>query len=313
MTVGFKGSNNKMYNAKSDPYSILGVEANASTSEIKRAYRQLAKKLHPDMNPGDVAAAARFSDASKAYDLLVDSEQRLKFDRGDIYADGTPRGIRRTQKKAAETTSPFHRPRRGNSSATYYTHDFAQKSGAKDREAPQKAKTEATIKLELDFLEAALGCKKTVKNGLKKFDVTIPAGSDDGKKLRVKSTHSGRSLEKDIIIELKVTAHPFFTRKGRNIHLDLPISIQEAVQGAKLKVPTIHGEVIIAVPAGSNSGTVLRIKNNGIKDQQANGDQFVRLMVMLPDDVDDMLMSFVKMWPAEYGQNVRERSGIYKK
>lgn len=313
-----------MYNAKSDPYSILRVDPSASTHDIKRAYRVLAKQYHPDLNPGNKQASEYFADVSKAYELLSNSEQRLKFDRGDIYADGTPRGIRRVIKKRSETTAQkekasakqhakstdAQKPKtsaRGNSRTTYYTNDFAQ------MHATTSPAPEAQTKLTLTFLEAVKGCQKTLEHGHKKFNVNIPSGSEDGKKLRIKSTTTGRSLEKDLIIELKVMPHAFFTRKSRDIHLDLPISIQEAVEGTKVKVPTIHGEVTIAIPAGANSGTVLRIKNNGIKTPEASGDQFVRLMVMLPDDIDDMLRSFIRMWPSEYGDTVRKRSGIYKK
>ncbi len=304
-----------------NPYDILGVTKDASDKEIKAAYRKLAKSLHPDLNPGDRDAEARFKAISAAYNLLGDKEKRARFDRGEIDASGseTPQ-------------NPFYRQHAGDGSRHHYyssegfsdfgdESDFfadlfaqARRQGRTQGESGPRAFRGADIRyrLAIDFLDAARGAKRrvTMPDGIA-LDITVPAGVADGQTLRLKGKGGpgqGGGPAGDAYVTLEILPHPLFRRDGRDILLDLPITIDEAVLGGKITVPTIHGKVTVPLPAGSNTGRVLRLKGKGIagKAGEEAGHQFITLRVMLPDKPDDELRDFMIRWRETHRYDVRQ-------
>ena len=320
-----------------DPYQILGVPRSASADDIKSAYRKLAKKLHPDLNPGRKDIEQKFKEVTAAYDLLSDAGKRAKFDRGEIDAHGQPRGFGGGGAGFGGSGggfggfggfggNPYGGARSTRSDDPFSAFGgmediFAQFMGGGRRQqrsaqsgpqpgasAPRGA--DVTYATAVSFIEACLGGKKrvTLENG-KTLDITIPAGVEDGHKLRLKG--QGRTsrggAEGDAIIELKIDAHPFFTRKDKDVTLELPVSLPEAVLGATVTVPTLDGQVSLKVPKGANTGTTLRLKGKGVA---AKGDMFVKLKVVLPDPAPRELTDFVEKWSKKHPYNPRQAAGF---
>ncbi len=296
-----------------DPYKFLGLDKSASAEEIKAAYRKLAKKLHPDLNPGDSAIEQKFKEISQAYGILGDSDKRQRFDRGEIDASGQ-------ETAAARAGSGFYRAYADGGQGNKYTRfEFGPEFDVEDifsdlfsrRGARRGADVNYAVKV--SFQEAALGAKKRIRLAAgKTLDVTIQPGTENGQTLRLKGqgrpgptktgrgkTGRGHAPAGDAFIRVEVVPHPYFVRDGRDIRLDLPITLKEAVLGASVQVPTIHGKVAMKIPPGANSGQSLRLKGKGVpagKGQPA-GDQYVRLSVMLPDEPDEALKDFIEGWP----------------
>jgi DnaJ-class molecular chaperone len=306
-----------------DPYKTLGVAQGASADEIKKAYRKLAKKLHPDVNPGNKKVETQFKEATGAYDLLSDAEKRRKFDAGEIDDQGNPRGFSgwgNTAGRGAGAAGARRGPRAADagiddSIADDLFRDFfnfgrggGQRPGVKMRGA------DVTYKAEVAFLEAARGAKKrlTLSDG-KTLDITIPPGTVDGQSLRLKGQGlpgQGGAPNGDAYVEIGVKAHPYFEREGSDILLECPISLSEAVLGGQITVPTIDGNVSLKVPQGSNTGTQLRLKGKGVPDPKGQrGDQYVRFVVVLPRQMDSELEQSVERWAKTHGadQDVREK------
>jgi DnaJ-class molecular chaperone len=286
-----------------DPYTVLGVKKDASQGEIQKAYRRLAKKLHPDLNPGNKKAEEEFKEVSAAYDLLGDADKRARFDRGEIDASGSERPQQRYYRDFAE-------------GASQYASDagFADFAGSDDilsqifgegRGNFRMRGRDVHYRLELDFLDAINGGKReiTLPDG-SALDVNIPAGTRDGQILRLRG--KGRAGSRggqpgDALVEIEIRPHRFFVRKGDDIHVDLPISLSEAVLGGKVKAPTPSGAVTMTVPKWSNTGTVLRLRGKGISRQDGSkGDEFVTLKVVLPEKPDSELEKFVAHWRGSY-------------
>ena len=306
-----------------DPYKTLGVAQGASADEIKKAYRKLAKKLHPDVNPGNKKVETQFKEATAAYDLLSDAEKRRKFDAGEIDDQGNPRGFSGWG-NAAGRGGAGAGARRGpraadvgidDSFADDLFRDFfnfgrggGQRTGVKMRGA------DVTYKAEVAFLEAARGAKKrlTLSDG-KTLDITIPPGTMDGQSLRLKGQGlpgQGGAPNGDAYVEIGVAPHAYFEREGSDILLECPISLGEAVLGGQITVPTIDGNVSLKVPKGSNTGTQLRLKGKGVPDPKGQrGDQYVRFVVVLPRQMDSELEQSIERWAKTHGadQDVREK------
>lgn len=285
------------------PYDILGLKPGADAEDIRKAFRKLAKKLHPDVNPGDKQAESRFKDLNAAYEFLSDPVRRGRFDRGEIDADG-----RETFTRAyADAHGPGHGAGDfrfafgGEPPEEIFEHLFGQRfAGSRSRGE------DVRLRMVVELTDAALGAVRRVTVGGRSLDVTIPAGVEDGQTLRLKGQGlpgTGGGTAGDVLVEVTVAPHRLFTRKGADIHLDLPVTLGEAVLGAKVTVPTLTGKVAVGVPAGANSGTVLRLKGKGIK----GGDLYVTLKLMLPERLDDDLIAFVRDWSARHAYDPRAR------
>lgn len=302
-----------------DPYQVLGVSKGATDAEIKKAFRNLAKKHHPDTKGGDVAAQKRFQEISAAYDILGDKEKRAKFDSGEIDAGGNPRGF--DPRSHGYEGGPFGRGAGGGARDFHFTWtnegDAAETFRAEDifadllgglggrRGKGQTRKGgDFSISTTVSFEEAARGGTRRVAlpDG-EQIDVKIPAGLKDGQQIRLKGRGgAGRNggPAGDILIAVSVAPHPWFVRDGNDLRMDLPVTLKEAVLGGRVQVPTLSGSVQMTIPPNSNTGSVLRLKGKGIAAGPAAGDLYVKLVVTLPDQPDAELKTFAEVWTASY-------------
>ncbi|MFN3459038.1 MAG: DnaJ C-terminal domain-containing protein [Novosphingobium sp.] len=312
-----------------DPYSILGVPRSASEKDVKSAYRKLAKELHPDTNKDNPKATERFSEVTRAYDLLSDKDKRAKFDRGEIDADGNPAG-------------PFGGGFGGGGFGGHqggFRHDggfeggfggggpdigdifeglFGGRGGMGGmgggmggaRRGPPPKGANVNYRLQVSFVDAATRANQriTLSDG-KTVDLKLPAGLESGQQMRLGGKgEPGPGGSGDAIVTIEIGSHPFYERDGDNIRLDLPISLAEALNGAKIKVPTVDGAVMLTVAPGSSSGRTLRLKGKGFtRKDGSRGDQLVTLQIDLPaDDVD--LKARLEGWADM--RNLRGKLGV---
>ncbi|UEM22655.1 DnaJ domain-containing protein [Skermanella mucosa] len=308
-----------------DPYEILGLSKTATDDDIRKAYRKLAKKFHPDINPGKADAEARFKDISAAYALLSDSEKRARFDRGEIDASGaeTPRSFYRGFADAGgggrygteehfvdnEDIESFF--------ADLFSHRGAGRSGAGTGGAAgtggfRMRGGDVNYSLRVPFLDAAKGSRKrlTLPDG-RTLEVEIPAGIDSGQTVRLKGQGGpglGGGPAGDALIRIEVDPHPVFRREGRDVRIDLPVTLAEALLGAKVRVPTVDGAVAMTIPKGADSGTVLRLKGKGMPASPGGerGDQYVTVRPVLPRQPDAELEEFIRRWYDSHPQDPRE-------
>jgi DnaJ-class molecular chaperone len=321
-----------------NPYSVLGVSKDASQDDIKKAYRKLVKAYHPDRNPGDAATEQKFKDVSAAYAIVGDPAKRKKFDRGEIDAEGRDRpewqfhrayeqaGAGRGRGGAGFGAGGAGGPGGGfgGFSADFFEDLFAGRAraggaggpGAGAGAAGFKARgTDVAYQMEVDFLEAANGAKKPlVLSSGRSVTVTVPPGTESGTTLRLKGqglAGMGGGPAGDALVEVTVRPHRHFTRKGRDIHLDLPVTLTEAVKGATVPVPTLKGKVSLKIPAGSNTGTKLRLRGRGLPEGAGApaGDQYVHLQVHLPDPPDPELQKFLETWKPK-ADDPRKKAGL---
>jgi DnaJ-class molecular chaperone len=301
----------------SDLYQELGVSRGASSDEVRKAFRKLAKQLHPDQNPGDKAAEERFKKVSAAFDILGDEDKRKKYDAGQIDSDGreTMRGFRPGEGPFA---GGFHREGGpGGFEGHFDSNDFgdilseilggrrgggAGGFGGFGAGAPQRGQ-DVRADINISVEEAVQGAKKRIAfSDGRTLDVTIPKGAAEGQVLRLKGQGGqGRGGAGDALIELHIAGHPVFKREGSTLTMDVPISVPDAVLGGKVEAPTPDGPVTLTVPRGANSGQILRLKGRGLGDGASGkrGDLLARLMVMLPDAVDPELEAYAEQWRAQ--------------
>jgi DnaJ-class molecular chaperone len=291
-----------------DPYSILGVTRGASEKDIKSAYRKLAKELHPDKNKDNPKATERFSEVTRAYDLLSDKDKRARFDRGEIDAEGNPampfgmgggggfgggggqRGFRADGFEGGGNE--------GIDLGDIFDGLFGGRGGmggggmggGRGRAAPKGATVQYRLNVSLNHAATLAPQRITLADG-KTIDLKLPAGVEDGTQMRLAGKgEPGPGGNGDALVTIQIQLHPFFKRDGDNIRLDLPITLDEAVNGAKVKVPTVEGAVMLTVAPGSSSGKTLRLGGKGFtRKDGTRGDQLVTLAIDLPQGDADLV------------------------
>jgi DnaJ-class molecular chaperone len=314
-----------------DLYQQLGVARGASEAEIKKAYRSLAKQLHPDRNKDNPKAAERFAAVTKAYDLLSDKDKRARYDRGEIDEDGNPRmpfgggfgggagGARPGGRPGGGGYEGFPGGFEGADTADLsdlFEGLFGGAAGRRgsrggfNRSRPPQKGADVAYRLKVPFVDAATLKGQRVKlSGGKTIDLKLPKGVEDGAKIRLAGQgQEGPGGRGDAIVTIEIQPHGFYVREGNNIRLTLPVTLKEAVLGAKVKVPTPEGAVMLTVPAGSTSGKLLRLKGRGFTARDGSrGDQLIQLAIDLPAD-DEQLRTFAQNWAG--GGNPRASLGV---
>jgi len=294
-----------------DPYSTLGVARGAGEKDIKSAYRKLAKELHPDRNKDNPKASERFSDVTRAYDLLSDKDKRARFDRGEIDADGNPMGFGGGPGGGGFGGGGFGGQR------GYRTEGFDSEGadfgdilssmfgggggggspfGNRGRGAPKGASVQYRLGVGLHDAATLAAQRITLSDG-KTIDLKLPPGVEEGTQMRLSGKgEQGPGGAGDAIVIIQILPHPFFRQDGDNIRLDLPITLDEAIHGAKVKAPTVDGAVMLTVAPGSGSGKTLRLKGRGMtRKDGSRGDQLVTLQIDLPE-LDAELVQRLDGW-----------------
>ncbi len=300
-----------------DPYKTLGVTKAASQDDIRRAYRKLAKKHHPDLNPGNAKAEEVFKGVTAANDLLSDPERRARFDRGEIDASGQEQAPRSSYRDYAEGEAGQRYSRGSGGAEGWSTDDFADIFGSafgggrsRASERPQRGQDEHYA-LTTRFLDAINGATQrlTLPDG-RTLNAKIPPATADGQVLRLRGQGSAGwngGDPGDALIEIHVTPHPFFTRDGQDVRMDLPVTVSEAVLGGPIEAPTPSGAVKVRIPPGSDSGSELRLRGRGVPAHHgaAAGDLYATLRVVVGPP-DGALKTFLEGWKPEHPSNPRQ-------
>lgn len=304
-----------------DPYTALGVNQTASNEEIKKAYRKLAKKYHPDLNPGNKNAEIKFKEITHANDLIGTPEARSRFDRGetqeqeqektqrweDILRGGAKRGqssFYESQQKGGRYSENFGKNFNGE--------DLFQEFFGRKKSQTKKTGDDTHYQITISLEESILGCEKmfTLLNG-KTISVKIPAGILQGQKLRFKGLGDkgeGLSSPGDAFIEIQVEPKPGLKRVGNDIIKELPISFIEAIQGSEISIPTFYGPVVLTIPPGVNNGTKLRIKGKGVRLEKEAGNLIVEIKIVMPKEVSPELIAEIKNWQGKFDYNPRDKT-----
>jgi DnaJ-class molecular chaperone len=302
-----------------DPYETLGVARTATDEEIKAAFKKLARKFHPDLHPDDKAAEDRFKEVSAANDLLGDKEKRRRFDAGEIDASGAERPQQRYYRDFADGPAYASHAAQDGFSSNEDLEEFLARAFAGAAGGGQRTQREFRARgqdvryiLPVAFLDAVNGAVSTITlpEG-KTLQVKIPQGAEDRQMLRLKGQGMpgfGDAPAGDAYIELHVEPHRFFRRKDDNIHLEVPVTLKEAMLGAQIEVPTIGGPVKLTVPKGSNTGTTLRLRDKGVRNRKSGqyGHQLVTLKVVLPVAEEPELTGFLDSWQPKSEQDPRK-------
>lgn len=315
-----------------DPYEVLGVAKTASAAEIKKAFRHLAKKHHPDHNKNDPKAKEKFAEANSAYEIIGDAEKKAQFDRGEIGADGKPR----FQGFEGFGAGPggFSRASRGPGGAEHFEFHYGgggpgQNAGfdpsdlfadlfsgarrGRGQQPPRRGEdVAATATAPLETIAKGGHVRVFLPTG-RALDVSVPAGIEDGKQIRLRGQGHPSQIPGgepgDVLITVRIAPHPFFELTGRDLKLDLPVTLYEAALGAKIQAPTLEGKVELSIPAGSNSGRVLRLRGKGLPaaDGKPAGDLYATLKVMLPDGpADPKFTELMEEWSKNRPYNPRK-------
>ena len=311
-----------------DPYDVLGVPRKATETEIKKAFRALAKKHHPDTHGNDPKAVKKFQEISGAYELLGDKEKRAQYDRGEIDEAGQPKGFNqgfhpggagfeqgfegfRARSGGRAGPRGFEYQWSGNGDEGVKAEDIfsdffgGMGGGGKRRQQPRKG-ADVQLQTTVSLQEAAQGgIRRVVLADGRQLEVRIPPGVKDGQQIRLRG--QGAPGERggppgDALITIAIAPHPYLERDGRDLRMDLPVTLKEAVMGAKVPVPTLTGPVTLTVPPHSNSGRVLRLKAKGLPGTggESPGDLYVRLVVTMPETPDPTLDAFLQSWDNSY-------------
>ncbi len=311
-----------------DPYEVLGVPKNAGEADIKKAFRALAKKHHPDKHAGDAGAQKKFQEISAAYDILGDKDKRGQFDAGAIGNDGNAKGF--DPRGGFRQGSPFgfgaggggnkdfhfsfdDAPGGGGAGGGGFEDILASMMGGGRRQSRAAAGQDFTAAVTVSLSDAVSGGSRRIAlaNG-EQIDVKIPVGVTNGQTIRIKGRGGpghGGGPNGDVLLQVAVAAHPFIARDGNDLRMDLPISLKEAVAGGKVPVPTLSGTLSLSVPEDSNNGSTLRLKGKGVPahGRVEAGDLYVRLVITLPDKADPALKAFVENWDTSYDPRAKLR------
>jgi DnaJ-class molecular chaperone len=299
-----------------DPYETLGVTRSATDKEIKDAFKKLARKFHPDLHPGDKDAEAKFKNISAANDLLKDKVKRRKFDAGEIDASGAERPQERFYRDFADGPAYSSHATQDGFESNEDLEEFLAKAFAGRDQRSQGAfrarGQDVSYVLPVAFLDAANGATRTITlpEG-KTLQVTVPDGAEDRQMLRLKEQgmpgYDG-GPPGDAYVELHIQSHPFFRRKDDNIHVEIPVTLKEAVLGGRIDVPTIGQKVTVTVPKGSNTGSTLRLRERGIRNRKTgqHGHQLITLKVVLPTAEEPELIEFLEEWQPKTPQDPRK-------
>lgn len=310
-----KCDRNKFRNAilamSKDPYEILGVARSASADDIRRAYKLVAKDTHPDLHPGNAAKAEKFKSASSAYEILSDTAKRGQFDRGEIDADGNPRGFERAQGYRADPGfgrtaghsggyGGYSSPGGGSQGDSFEDILSGMFGGGRRRPGPKKG-ADVRYRVEISFEDSVLGARRemTMADG-RVLNISIPAGVETGQSLRLKSqgkTATGGGPPGDAILEIQVRPSKVWTRDGYDIRMNVAVPLKTALLGGQVDIVTPMGSIALKIPEGSNSGAVLRLRGKGVQTPNKSGNLYARLEIMIEDPKDATL----KDWARGYG------------
>jgi DnaJ-class molecular chaperone len=319
-----------------DLYQRLGLKRGASEAEIKKAYRSLAKQLHPDRNQDNPDAAKRFGEVTQAYDLLSDKNKRAQYDRGEIDEEGNPKMPFGAGFGGRPGAGAGAGPGPGGAGFEGFSNNFGDAAdlsdlfeglfgaaaagrggrgqggfgGFRQRARPPQKGADVAYRLKVSFIDAATLAPQriTLADG-KTIDLKLPKGVEDGTKIRLAGKgQPGAGGNGDALVTIAISPHPFFTRDGNDLRLRLPVTLKEAVLGAKVKVPTPEGPVMMTIPKGSSSGRVLRLKGRGFTAKSGSrGDELVTIEIDLPS-ADSELEAFAEKWAG--GGNPRAGLGV---
>jgi DnaJ-class molecular chaperone len=302
-----------------DPYQILGVPRTASEAEIKKAYRKLAKAHHPDRNANDPKAKDKFAEANSAYEILGDAAKRAQFDRGEIDAEGKPRfqgfegftGGRGGHEGDFESFSfgfgpggGFSGRRAGGRAGAGPSDDIfsqlfgeafrsAERGGARTSSRRRGEDMEAALTVTLEEVANEAKKRMTLPNG-RDVDVVIPKGVVDGQVIRLRGLGGAGSAPGDVLLTIRIAPHEQFTVEGGNLRVRVPVELEEAILGTKLRVPTLGGAVDMTIPPMTSSGRTFRVRGKGLPSKNGKGDILVTVEIKLPEKADEELVEYAR-------------------
>ena len=297
-----------------NPYSVLGINKTATAAEIKAAYRKIARKYHPDHNQGDAFSVQKFRDVTQAYHLLNNKIKRTQFDQGEIDSEGRKASPTPRHRPTPFSNRPPESPKKEKS--RIFSDLFNGRKKKNQNGATQKSDQDPHYECRLNIIEAARGAKKRITTTAgKTLELNIPAGAQNGQVLRLRG--QGRRGYGDALVELRVEPHALIRCEGIDIHMDLPLSLYEATEGTSATVQTATGKVKIKIPPKSNTGTILRLKDKGLKadkddpESGPRGDHYIRVLVTLPEGRNIELEKFLRRWKTHHPYNPRAKLGFF--